>query len=744
MSSFIAELRRRNVLRVGTAYLVVGWLILQFVDVVFPILGLDEALGRPILAVLLVGLPLALVLAWVFELTPEGIKKEKDVDRTRPDTLRSGHLLDRSIIVVLIFAVGLLLVDKFILQQETEPQQQLAETRNFNSIAVLPFVNLSGNDEDEYFSDGLTETLLHMLAQLPELNVAARTSVFSFKDKEIDIREIAESLGVETVLEGSVQRSGNTVRITAQLIEAEDGFHLWSKTFDRDFDDIFSVQDEIAMSVADALQLTFQGDAAADAGHEMSIATKDAQAYEKYLQGLEQKNIASYGSLPQAEGFFKEALALDPDFVEAKVELAVTYRLQLETGILGADETEQKIRPLIDQVLDINAEDGRALGLLASIDWRNAVQMYGPVSEQSLQAEADLKSAIDLAPNDPELYFAMSLVAQVSNRSEESLEWIDKGLACDPLSARLHLQRGRLLLGALDRPEDAEEAFAKGREIAPEWTAVNFASGDVAFAQSRFADGIGWYQQAMALDPQDHELPSILSGLYYRLGLTDEGDDMLRRAQALAPQEPRTRRAELERHLQADNYERAAILAEEMLRDDIENRAGTFNVAVIGYVSSMIDLGKANAVADFFESLKPGISSTDYAPPGGDEMFMRFMLVQALVDIGSFETANEILNSVIAFADVAIPGWRDNDYAMAMVSLAQGDQEAAVEYALQDLDEPLGTQLNWSSNYQHIAWMKPLLKDEQIAKRIAELEVETLAAADEVRVLLAEQLPVSQ
>jgi len=406
---------------------------------------------------------------------------------------------------------------------------------------------------------------------------------------------------------------------------------------------------------------------------------------------------------------------------------------------LSAEEAEQKVRPLIDQVLDVNAENGRALGLLASIDWQNAVQMYGPVSDQSLQAEADLKSAIELAPNDPDLYFTMSLVAQISNRSEESLEWIDKGLSCDPLSARLHLQRGRVLLGALERPEDAEEAFAKGREIAPEWTAVNFESGNVAFAQSRFADGISWYQRAMALDPQDHEIPSIISSLYYQLGLDDEGDEMLRRAQALAPQEPRTRRAELERHLHADNYERAAILAEEMLRDDIENRAGTFYVAVIGYVSSMIDLGRANAVAEFFESLKPGISSTDYNPPGGDEAFMRFMLVQAMMDVGSFETANEILNSLIAFADLAIPGWRDSDYVMATVAMAQGDEELAVEYALQDLDEPLGTQLDWSFNYLHVAWMKPLLKNEQIAKRIAELEAETQAAGDEIRVMLAAQ-----
>ncbi len=739
MSGFIAELRRRNVLRVGTAYLVVGWLILQFVDVVFPILGLDEALGRPILAFLLAGLPIALIMSWVFEFTPEGIKKEKDVDRSQSGAVRSGHMLDRIIIVILVFTVGLLLVDKFVLQSESDTEQQLVAARDYNSIAVLPFVNLSGNDEDEYFSDGLTETLLHMLAQVPDLNVAARTSVFSFKKKDIDIRKIAESLGVETVLEGSVQRSGNTVRITAQLIEAENGFHLWSKTFDRDFDDIFSVQDEIATSVADALQMTLQGDVMADAGHGMSLTTQNSRAYEKYLQGLEQKNIASYGSLPRAEGFFKEALALDPDFVEAKVELATTYQHQAETGIIGAEVSELKIRPLIDQVLQINSEDGRALGMLASIDWQNAVQGYGPFSEQSLQAEADLKTAIELAPNDPALYFTMSLVAQLSNRNDESLEWIDKGLDCDPMSARLLLQRGRLLLGPLERPEDAEEAFAKGRETSPDWTALNFESGNVAFAQNRFADGISWYQRAMALDPQDHELPSILSRLYYQFGLDDDGDEMLRRAQALAPQEPRTRRAELERHLHADNYERAVILAEAMLRDDVENRMGAFNVAVIGYVSSMIDLGRASAVADFFESLKPGISGADYAPSDGDEVFMRFMLVQAMVDTGAFETANEILDSLIAFADVALPGWRDNDYVMATVAVAQGDQDAAVEYALSDLDETLGRQLNWSFSYQHVAWMKPLLKDERIATRIAELEAETQAAGDEVRVLLAAQ-----
>lgn len=238
-------------MRVGTAYLVVGWLFLQLIDVVFPMFGLDESLGRPILILLLFGLPIVLILTWLFELMPEGIKREKDIDRSQSPAGQKDRLLDRAIIAILIFTIGLLLIDKFVLQQQSAPQQPVVEVASLNSVAVLPFVNLSGKKENEYFSDGLTETLLHMLAQLPNLKVAARTSAFSFKDKKVDVREIARSLGIATILEGSVQRSGEKLRITAQLIEAETGFHLWSQTFDRNLDDIFLVQDEFALKGLD-------------------------------------------------------------------------------------------------------------------------------------------------------------------------------------------------------------------------------------------------------------------------------------------------------------------------------------------------------------------------------------------------------------------------------------------------------------------------------------------------------------
>ncbi len=741
MTGFVAELRKRNVLRVGAAYLVVGWLVLQFVDVVFPMFGLDEALGRPILMIMLAGLPVTLILSWVFELTPDGIKKEKDVDRSQSVTAHTGRMLDRSIIVILMLAIGLLLVDKFVLQPdlETQTQTQASVASNLKSVAVLPFVNLSGEGDNEYFSDGLTETLLHMLAQVPELKVAARTSVFSFKGKNVDIRDIADQLGVATVLEGSVQRSGDTVRITAQLIEAETGFHLWSQTFDRSLDDIFTVQDEIATNVAEKLQVTLLGEAAIEWDVVASLGTENSLAYERYLLALEQKNIASYGSLPIAEGIFKEALSFDPGFIEAKVELAFTYSLQSETGLLTGGEAEAKIRPLLDQVLAAKPDHARALGLLASIDWTNAVLRYGPNSDQTDTIEAYLKEILELSPTNVELYVVLSNVAGASNRDDERLEWIDKGLERDPLSARLLMARGRILSGVLDRQDEAEEAFANAREVAPEWTAVIFGSSQVSFARGRYAEGIGWYQRAMAVDPQDHELPAIIARFFYRFGLVEEGDEMLRRAQALAPQESATVGLELREQLRAENHERAALLAQDMILNGIDNRNGVFNIAVTGYVSSMIELGKADAVAGFFESVHPGISNPSYEPPSLNEAFIQFVLVQALVKAGAFDAANAILESLITFADVAVPSWRDNEYVMATVAVAQGDQDAAIEYALKDLSQPFNEQMNWRANYQQVAWMKPLLKDERIALRVTELESETKAAGDEVRVMLAEQ-----
>jgi TolB-like protein/Tfp pilus assembly protein PilF len=734
LSDFIAELKRRNVLRVGAAYLVASWLVLQFVDVVFPMFGLDEALGRPILIVLLLGFPVALVLAWAFEWTPEGIKQDKHVDRSQPPARAARHL-DRAIIVILVFAVGLLLVDKFVLQRQ--PAEPVAQSQNLNSVAVLPFDNLSGAQENEYFSDGLTETLLHMLAQVPELKVAARTSVFAYKDRNEDVRQIADALDVSTILEGGVQRSGNRVRITAQLIEAESGFQLWSQTYDRDLDDIFTVQDEIATHVAGALTATLLG---ADTSAPLvlsGVGTTNTAAYEKYLQGLEQKNIGSYGSLPQAEGLFKEALALDPDFIEAKVELARTYEMQAGTGLIANAESIVRVTPLLEQVLDDDPAHGLALGKLAWLDWLETIQRLGPVAPETVAAAERIGDAIELAPNEPELYRLMATVASNDPQPNKMLEWLDQAIELDPLSADLHWRRGNHLLYQEEDVDSAEEAFAKAREFAPEWTAVYSSSANAARMAGKFADSFRWELRAMELDPQDHELPAGLARDFYEIGLMEEGDEMLRRAQALAPQAPFTRSVELERQLRDGNLERAVLLAETMVRDNVEQRGEARQLAVTGYASSMALLGRAGDVPGFFDTVYPGVGGAEYVLDNIDMLDVRFNIAAALAYAERFDESGAIVADTVAWMDSNAPNWRDNDDAQQGLAMLRGDLDTAAEYAAKDLSDPLGRNLDWSMKYEVLAWYRPLTEYERVARRIEELRAETSAAADEVRQMLA-------
>ena len=736
---FFKELRRRSVLRVGAAYLVVGWLVLQFIDVVFPILELDESLGRPILIVLLIGFPIALLLAWSLEITPDGIKRDADVDRPPDEAARGTRPLDRAIVIILTAVLGLLLVERFIIQPLPEADvPAVAEVRE-NSLAVLPFVNLSGRQEDEYFSDGLTETLLHMLAQVPELKVAARTSVFSFKGKDADVREIADTLGVGNILEGSVQRSGDRVRITAQLIEAKEGFHLWSQNFDRSLDDTFAVQDEIAKTVTGALQATLL-ESGAPPVMVAGVGTDDAEAYEAYLHGLEQKNLATYSSLPQAENLLKKALALDTGFVDAKLELARVYELQRETGQLTETDAEQRIRPLLAQVLDTRPEDGRALGLLATLDWRNVVMAGGAISEASSSAERRLLRALELSPNEPALYVAMSNVYGARNDPETSLAWTERGLEVDPLSARLHLQRGRILLHALDRADEALQEFAAGRAQAPGWTALIFAAGRAEFQLGNYGDGIAWYLRAMEVDPQDHELPATIARFYYQFGLDDAGDRMFERARAIAPQSAWVRALELERALRADSYERAVPIAAAMLSDGVEDRGEAFSLAVAGYVSSMIELGRAGEVIDFFETLRPGISTPGYPLEDFKDFMMQFMMTLAIAETGDAVAARAVLDPLEAIADRAAPGWRDDAGLLATIALMKGDPAGAADNALTDLSSPLADQLDWELKYRHMSWAKPLLDDPAIATRLEELDAERQSAAEDIRAMLDAQL----
>ena len=325
MSGLFAELKRRNVFRVAIAYVVVAWLALQVIDILMPMLALPEWVSKFFLLIIIVGFPFAILLAWAFELTPDGLKRDKDVDRSESITPQTGRALDRITIIVLVLAVGFLMADKFMLQDpddEMSPETSVDETASEPpdlSIAVLPFVNMSGDKDNEYFADGLSEELLNKLTRVPDLKVTGRTSSFAYKGQSPNLQDVGKTLGVANILEGSVRRQGDEVRITAQLVRAADGFHLWSDTYDRTLDDVFAIQDEIAQAVTDSLDIVLDNTAMR---RMRNSGVREVDAFIEYQKGLELYELAHgnedlMDTLKRAKAHFDEAVRLAPDFASA-------------------------------------------------------------------------------------------------------------------------------------------------------------------------------------------------------------------------------------------------------------------------------------------------------------------------------------------------------------------------------------------------------------------------------------------
>ncbi len=324
MASVWGELKRRNVVRVAVAYAIVSWLILQLTDVLIPLLDLPEWVGRFVFLLLVIGFLLALILSWAYELTPQGVKLEKNADRSESISHITGRKIDFVIIGVLVVAVGFLLVDKLYLGEgDTAPDEVIAIERK--SIAVLPFINMSSDPEQEYFSDGLAEELLNLLARIPELRVTSRSSAFSYKGKDFKIADVGRELNVGHVLEGSVRRSGDTIRITAQLIEVSTDTHLWSDTWDRDFQDVFVIQDEIADAVVDALKVRLLGEAP-------RTDTTSPEAYALYLQSKALADQFTATGFLQAEAVVLRVLEIDSTYVPAWLQLAYIYAQGSSSG----------------------------------------------------------------------------------------------------------------------------------------------------------------------------------------------------------------------------------------------------------------------------------------------------------------------------------------------------------------------------------------------------------------------------
>jgi TolB-like protein/Tfp pilus assembly protein PilF len=492
--SVISELQRRNVTRVAALYGLAAWLIVQIADVLVPALSLPSWALRLVSLLLILGFPLVLIFAWVYELTPQGLKKQHEVDRGQALTHATRRRINYSIVALAAIAIAVLVVDRFLPRtRPNQPAMPAATTETSaraatvppalepKSIAVLPFVDMSPGGDQEYLADGISEELLNGLAKLPDLRVAARTSAFKFKGEKVSVQDAARQLNVAHVLEGSVRKSGSKVRITAQLIKAADGYRLWSETYDRTLDDIFAVQDDIARHVVTALEVTLLGSKPL-----ASAKPKAPEAYNLVLQGrflLDRRTGEAYES---AIEHFRQALQRDPGFAPAWAGMSQAYAQQADDGYAPIADGYRRAREAAEKALALQPDLASGHVALAWIylnyDWNWDA------------AGASYRRALALEPGNVDALRASSILAATLGRFDEALDLDRQALERDPLRPGTYANYGLDLL-AIRREREAEAAFRKALELDPGGAYRHALIGQALLWQGKTDDALREIQQ---------------------------------------------------------------------------------------------------------------------------------------------------------------------------------------------------------------------------------------------------------
>jgi len=464
--SFFAELQRRNVLRAAVLYIGAVWALAQGIAQLGPPLGAPDWIVRWFVIAACIGFPFWLAFAWFYEWTPQGLRRESEIVADDSIARSAGRKLDRAIIAVLAIAVVLLLTNTFVWRKAVAPEGSGGSAIPDKSIAVLPFVNLSGDPRNAYFSDGIAVEILNALAQIPALKVAGRTSAFAFKGKNENPHTIGGVLGVANVLEGSVQTAGDAVRITVQLVDARSGYQLWSENYDRKLTNVFAIEDEISNAVADKLRLRWN-----EAQPLVAQQAVDPRAHDLYLRGLAE--YAARGpSLRDAVTHFQQALEIAPHYADAWAALAEA-NAQLPNYALGDVRTSMSSAETAAQrALSIdpsNAAAHVALGVVYLNRWQWA------------QADAAYRRAMQLAPGDAEAMHQYAYFLLASGNVEASLKEIDRALERDPLSPVMNAGRSEILY-FLHRNDDAWTQVRRTIAAYPDFSVTYFFSIPIASA----------------------------------------------------------------------------------------------------------------------------------------------------------------------------------------------------------------------------------------------------------------------
>ncbi len=697
--SFFSELKRRNVWRVGIAYVISSWLFLQVLELVASLAGAPEWIGKFFLGLLVIGLPIALVLSWVYELTPDGVKREKDVVRDRSITHETGARLNKITIGVFVIAVVWVVADRVLLNatpaNEPPPavREEIVATEPADkSIAVLPFMNMSDDSGAGHFSDGLADTVLHKLAQIQTLRVVARNSSFQFRGQNVDIREVGNQLNVATILEGSVQAAGNQIRVTAQLIDVANGYHLWSGNFDRELDDVFAIQDEIAEEVVAALQVSL-GDE--DAARLARRDTGNVDAFREYSIALRAMDEFSFESLDRALAHLDRAIEIDPQYVTAWASKANAYRLQNRLGSITDEQYGELATPVVEQALELDAGLPLALALRAELAYESGDRDI---------ALLQIDEAVELAPNDATILNVYSSLLIQELRPQEAAEVRLKALEVDPLSIPLH-QSAAGLLGRLGRDDEARALIERMRQLNPDAPVAYWAMSYNDSYNGRWAQAVMNMVKAHQLDSRDPIGPTDIGYYMLALGLDEEADAWMAKAREINPEHP-TSLASLIARRRGDPDEETIQVAREMLIAGVPDENGALAAALDVLQIEAYRSGYFGEILTWLERIHP-----EFFDPSLnilDRHAARATDVgHLMIDAGLEEQGHRLkaLGRARLDADDQAYGYRA-EYWHFYFAARSGNRERALE-VLEDLVEsPIFDTLNFLRDTRNMPWIQ--------------------------------------
>lgn len=516
LERFLSELKRRNVIRVGGVYAVTAWGLFQVANTVFQTLNFPKWAAPLVLVLLAFGFPLSLILAWAFERGPEGsVQRTK---RGEPEFLAKITWTDSLLLTATLLVIGITSAQIFGMVPSADRATVVGARVAEKSVAVLPFANYSAVQDSEYFADGLTEEVINSLAQIPDLKVAGRTSAFYFKGKNEDLREIGRRLGVAHVVEGSVRRDGENLRVTAQLVSVKDGFHLWSKTYDRKMDDAFAIQTEIAEAVADALKARLESSVRA------TKAKRDPEAYRLELTARAHLRRWGLDDLKAARALYEQLIAREPNNASAYAGFAQATMLLAQNHLaIDFPQARKVSEAAVDKALAINPKSVDALLAKAVLSQVLLVRTSG--AKHSDEMAKALRAALAIDPRNPEALNLFAVHLWNNGQEQAALDYANRALAVDPLNRVSQMLAANALRRA-GKAQEAERAYRAVIDLYPDFDEAKLALGQSLMASGKLDQAEPWIKGVTA-SGEDPGSTVDLAALYLNLGLPAEADAAL-------------------------------------------------------------------------------------------------------------------------------------------------------------------------------------------------------------------------